>query len=147
LTSRVRGVQTERIADGVWVVRGGFPTKVMNVYLIEEPDGLTMFDAGISDMTDALRAAGVRLGGIKQVVLAHADADHRGSAPGIGAPVYCHPAEREAAESDSPYRPYWDFSKLRTPARQMYPKLLSSWDGGAVTVAGTVTEGDEVAGF
>jgi glyoxylase-like metal-dependent hydrolase (beta-lactamase superfamily II)/predicted ester cyclase len=147
LTSWVHGAEPERIADDVWVVRGGFPMKTMNVYLIEGPDGLTVFDAGISDMTDAVRIAGVRLGGIKRVVLGHADADHRGAAPGLGAPVYCHPAEREAAESDSPYRPYWDFSKLGPPARRVYPKLLSTWDGGAVSVAGTVSEGDEVAGF
>ena len=32
----LHGAETERIADGVWVVRGGFPIKTMNVYLIEE---------------------------------------------------------------------------------------------------------------
>ncbi len=35
-----------------------------------------------------------RLGGIKRVVLGHADPDHRGAAPALGAPVYCHEAER-----------------------------------------------------
>jgi len=30
----------------------------MNVYLIQEDDGLTMFDGGISDMTSAVRIAG-----------------------------------------------------------------------------------------
>ena len=29
----------ERIAEGVWLVRGGFPLKTMNVYLIEDPQG------------------------------------------------------------------------------------------------------------
>jgi steroid delta-isomerase-like uncharacterized protein len=145
--SWVHGGEAERIAEGVWLVRGGFPIKAMNVFLIQEPDGLTMFDAGISDMTDAVRIVSTRLGGIKRIVLGHADADHRGSAPGLDAPVYCHPAERAAAESRAPFRPYWDFSKLFPSARAVYPTLLRSWDGGAVEVDGTVNEGDEVAGF
>ena len=36
--------EPERIADGVWLVRGGFPVKAMNVYLIEDGDGVTVFD-------------------------------------------------------------------------------------------------------
>ena len=150
----VRGARTERVADGVWVVRGGFPAKTMNVYLIEDPApgpdgraGVTMFDAGISDMTAAVRAAGARFGGIKRIVLGHADADHRGAAPGVPAPVYCHPAERDAAESSDFWRPYWDFSKLGGPARAIFKRALPLWDGGPVQIAGTVEEGDEIAGF
>lgn len=143
----MRGTGPERIAEGVWVVRGGFPAKTMNVYFIADDGGVTVFDAGISDMTSAVRAAGVRLGGIKRVVLGHADADHRGAAPGLGVPVYCHPAEREAAQSDEPLRPYWDFSKLGVHGRTLLKRLLPTWDGGAVDIAGTVQEGDEIAGF
>jgi glyoxylase-like metal-dependent hydrolase (beta-lactamase superfamily II) len=36
---------------------------------------------------------------------------------------------------------------LPAPVRAAYPSLLRSWDGGAVSIAGTVTEGDEIAGF
>jgi glyoxylase-like metal-dependent hydrolase (beta-lactamase superfamily II)/predicted ester cyclase len=141
------GVRTERIADGVWLVRGGFPIKSMNVYLIEDGDGVTVFDAGIEAMGKALGAACARLGGVKRVVLSHADADHRGSAPALAAPVYCHPAERAAAESSDTFRPYWDLQKLRAYARLYYVRTLPAWDGGAVEVDGTVAEGDEVAGF
>ena len=43
----------ERVAEGVWLVRGGFPVKSMNVYLIEdEGGGVTMFEAGIKAMVD-----------------------------------------------------------------------------------------------
>jgi glyoxylase-like metal-dependent hydrolase (beta-lactamase superfamily II) len=147
LQNWMHGVDIERIADGVWIARGGFPSKEMNVYLIEDDGGVTVFDAGISDMSKALRAACTRLGGIKRVVLGHADCDHRGSAPGLDAPVYVHPDDRVAAESDDAFRPYWDLSQLAPHARRIYPKLLSMWDGGAVTVAGTVQEGDDVAGF
>jgi glyoxylase-like metal-dependent hydrolase (beta-lactamase superfamily II)/predicted ester cyclase len=147
LRSVIHGVQEERIADGVWVLRGGFPAKMMNVYLIADDDEVTVFDAGIVAMTGAVLTAGARHGGIKRVVLGHADADHRGAAPGLHAPVYCHPAEREAAESSDSYRPYWDMSKLRPHGRALLGRLIPTWDGGALTIAGTVHEGDEVAGF
>ncbi len=38
-----------QIAEGVWLVQGGFPQKVMNVYLIEDEGQVTVFDAGIRD--------------------------------------------------------------------------------------------------
>jgi hydroxyacylglutathione hydrolase len=145
--SIIHGVESEPIADGVWVLRGGFPMKTMNVYFIEDDGGVTMFDAGIEDMTDAVRVAGVRAGGIKRIVLGHADADHRGTAPGLDVPTYCHPIERAAAESSETFRDYWDMSKLSPHARPFYSRILPVWDGGAVQIAGTVTEGDEVAGF
>ena len=131
LRTWVQGSEPELIADGVWIVRGGVP-RSMNVYLIADDGGVTVFDAGISDMTGAVATGGARLGGIKR---------------GLGAPVFCHPADRDAAESDSSFRPYWDLSKLAPHARALYPKLLTMWDGGAVQLAGTVEEGDEVAGF
>jgi glyoxylase-like metal-dependent hydrolase (beta-lactamase superfamily II)/predicted ester cyclase len=147
LRSRMQGSREEQIADGVWIVRGGFPVKVMNVYLIEDDGGVTVFDAGISDMTSAVATAGARLGGIKRVVLGHADADHRGAASGLGAPVYCHPAEQEAAQSPDSFRPYFDLDKLNWVGRFVLGRLLPVWDGGAVQIAGTVSEGDTVAGF
>ena len=114
------------------MLRGGFPSKIMNVYLIEDGAQVTVFDAGVEAMGPALRAACARFGGARRLVLGHADADHRGAAPALGAPVYCHPAERDAAESDSPVRDYWDLTKLAPYARAAYRKLLPAWDGGAV---------------
>jgi glyoxylase-like metal-dependent hydrolase (beta-lactamase superfamily II)/ketosteroid isomerase-like protein len=145
--SWVHGGATERVADGVWIVRGGFPQRTMNVYLLEDDGGVTAFDAGISDMIAPLAGAGARLGGIKRVVLGHADADHRGAAPGLDAPVYCHQADREAAESSETFRPYWDLSKLGPHGRVLLGRLLPAWDGGGVEIAGTVKEGDDIAGF
>jgi len=136
----------EAIAAGVWVVRGGRP-RLMNVYLLEDEGGVTMFDAGVAGMTKSLAAAAARFGGIRRVVLSHADADHRGAAPGLEAPVYCHPQEQLAAESPSSFRDYWDLSKLSNWARPVYPTLMRHWDGGPVEIAGAVAEGDEVAGF
>jgi steroid delta-isomerase-like uncharacterized protein len=137
----------ERVADGVWLLRGGIPRE-MNVYFIEdEGGGVTLFDAGIRTMAHAIAGAAAPLGGINRVVLGHADADHRGSAARLGAPVYCHSADRDAAESDEPTRDYFRFERLGIPARWAYPRLLPFWDGGAVEIAGTVDEGDDVSGF
>ena len=143
----IHGVDVQAVADGVWVARGGFPIKTMNVYLIEDDGGLTVFDAGISAMGGALRAACARLGGIKRVVLGHADCDHRGAAPVLAAPTYCHPLEQEAAISDNGYRDYWNLDRLDLHGRLLLTRLLPSWDGGAVPITGTVSEGDAIAGF
>jgi len=148
LTTRVKrhlASGPEPVADGVWVVRGGVP-KEMNVYLVRDGDGVMLFDAGIKAMTGAVAAAGASLGGITRVVLGHGHPDHRGVAPYLGVPVLCHADNREDAEGDGGMR-YFDFSKLRPYARPVYPYLLRMWDGGPVTIAATVSEGDELAGF
>ncbi|HWD70144.1 MAG TPA: ester cyclase [Solirubrobacteraceae bacterium] len=141
------GAEPEAIAAGVWVLRGGTLGRHMNVYLIEDGGGVTVFDAGTRQMSAVIRAAAVRFGGIARVVLGHADCDHRGGAAGLEAPIYCHPLERSAARAATPYRDYWNLSLLSAWARPVYPRLLASWDGGALPVAGTLEEGDEVAGF
>jgi hydroxyacylglutathione hydrolase len=144
---RIRGTEPRPIADGVWIVCGGFPIKTMNVFLIEDQDGVTVFDAGIRDMTSAIALGAARLGGIRRIVLGHVDADHRGAAPGLGAPVYCHPAEQAAAVSPSAFRDYWDMSKLGPHGRLLLGRLLPVWDGGALQLAGTVQEEETIAGF
>src|SRR4051794_15757728 len=137
----------EEIADGVWVVRGGFPRKAFNVYFLRDGDGVVMFDAAIKAMTNSLAAAGAQLGGITRVVLGHGHADHRGAAAGLlGVPIHCHVDEVADAEGDGGGH-YFDFSKLARPARWLYPGLLKTWDGGPVKIDGTVEEGDDVAGF
>lgn len=138
----------EPIAPGVWVMRGGLPRRLMNVYFLEEDDGgVTLFDAGVKDMTEWIAAAAGRMGGLRRVVLGHAHEDHRGAAPGLGAPVFCHSDEAEFAEASGP-TPYFRLYRLeRRLFRIAYPRLLEEWDGGPVKVAGTVADGDEVAGF
>ena len=137
-----------QIAEGVWLVQGGFPQKTMNVYLIEDErrrDRLRRRHQG--DDERASPAARRRSGGIKRVVLGHGHADHRGAAPGLGAPVFCHPDEVADAEGDGGEH-YFDFSKLeRWYARPFMPRCCGCWDGGPVKIEGTVKEGDEIAGF
>ena len=136
----------EEIADGVWVMRGGFPAKTMNVYFVRDGSGVLLFDAGIEAMTNAVAAAGAALGGITRVVLGHGHADHRGVAPGLGADVFCHADERADAEGDGGDH-YFHLDQLSWYARPLFPVLLRQWDGGPVQIAGTVAEGDDVAGF
>ena len=120
----------------------------MNVYFLEDGDGVVQFDAGTRAMRKKARAAADELGGLKRVVLGHAHADHRGTAPYLDAPVFCHPDERIDAESPASEPPYWDLSQLPVAwVRWIYPFLLRRWDGGAVRIADTVIEGDQVAGF
>ena len=151
----------EPVANRVWIVRGGMdygtiplsmvrghlPRRSMNVYLIKEHDGVTMFDAGIVTMAEPLRQIAERMGGLKRVVLGHAHGDHRGVAPHMGVPVYCH--EQAKAEAESAAEPaYADYTKIaeRLP-RAAYPRLMKQWDGGPVKIESTVNEGDDVAGF
>jgi hydroxyacylglutathione hydrolase len=137
----------DRVADGVWLLRGDF-RGAMNIYFIEDGDGVVQFDAGTKSMRKRAAAEARELGGLKRIVLGHAHADHRGTAPYLGAPVFCHPDEVSDAEGDKAVTPYFNLSLLPVaPVRWLYPGLLRWWDGGAVKVNGTLAEGDEVAGF
>jgi glyoxylase-like metal-dependent hydrolase (beta-lactamase superfamily II) len=137
----------EKVADGVWLLRGDFKG-AMNIYFLEDGDGVVQFDAGTKGMRKKAKAAAEQLGGLKRVVLGHAHADHRGTAPYMGVPVFCHPDEVADAESDAAIAPYMDLAQLPVaPVRWIYPTLLRRWDGGAVKIAGTVAEDEEVAGF
>jgi hydroxyacylglutathione hydrolase len=146
LDRALRGAEPEAVAAGVWVLRGGL-AREMNVFLIEEAGGVTVFDSGPRAMSGAIRAVAARFGGVARVVLSHADCDHRGGAAGLGAEVHCHARERAGAQSPSPYRDYWNLGLLGAWRRPVYERLLARWDGGALTVTGTLAEDDAVAGF
>lgn len=131
-----------QIAPGVRQVSVGAPFR-SHVYLIDGPHGPLAFDAGIKDSgPEILAAAGGRL---ERVILSHID--HRGGAGELGAPIYCHPAELADVEGDAG-RSYTDFSLIdNAQVRELLPRLHAAWDGGPVKVAGTITAGEQVAGF
>ena len=79
-------------------------------------------------------------------MLGHSHVDHRGAAPELRAPVFCHADDRAQAEGDGGLG-YVDFDKLRPYARPFYRRIMRVWDGGPVTIAGTIAEGDDVSGF
>jgi hydroxyacylglutathione hydrolase len=149
IRASLAGGPPQRVADGVWLIRGG-PLRAMNVYLLEEPDGgATVFDAGEKGMAHAIEAAAAPLGGVRRVVLGHADNDHRGAAPALArnAPVLCHPAEVDAAQRGG-HRDYWHQDRLPPAVRTVHRLLMRyAWEGGPTPIAGTLHEGDEVAGF
>lgn len=137
----------EKVTDGVWVLRGDLRDG-MSIYFLEDADGVVQFDAGSEPMRKEAAAAAAELGGLKRVVLGHAHADHRGTAPHQGVPVFCHPDDVADAESDAALAPYMDLSQLSVAwVRWLYPFLMRRWDGGAVKIDGTVSEGEEIAGF
>jgi hydroxyacylglutathione hydrolase len=141
------GPTLEKLADGVWVLRGDI-RRGMNIYFLEENGGVVQFDAGTKGMVKANKAVAARLGGLKRIVLGHAHADHRGTASSLRVPVHCHADDVADAESDRAIAPYMDISKVEVaPVRWIYPVLLRRWDGGAVKIDDTVAEGDEIAGF
>lgn len=140
---RLAAAPLEQVAHDVWVVRGGFPQRTMNVFLVKDGDGVLAFDAGIRQMAHAVAAAAAQLGGLTRVVLGHGHQDHRGTAPALGVDVLCHPDECGIAEGDGGFSTF-DLEKLRPHARPVYRGLLPYWDGGPVQVAGTVQEGDVV---
>ncbi|MDP9189410.1 MAG: MBL fold metallo-hydrolase [Actinomycetota bacterium] len=140
----------EALNEGIWRVRGDIKHG-MNVYLLADGDGVTAFDAGTKPMVKAVRTGAERLGGLKRVVLGHSHSDHRGTAPYLDAPVYCHVDEKVWAEKPTWQQnaPYWDMDLLSVGyVRWLYKHYLHDrWDGGAVPIAGTLTEGDDVCGF
>ncbi|HUH81177.1 MAG TPA: ester cyclase, partial [Solirubrobacteraceae bacterium] len=147
LTAGLLAGEAEMVAEGVWVVQGQ-PGRC-NVYLLEDDGGVTLFDAGARTMTRAVAKAGAKLGGIRRVVLGHGHTDHRGTAPALGVPVLCHPNEVQDAEGSGGFR-YWPQGLRGLPLalRLLHPLLHRyAWDGGPVKISGTLSEGDEVAGF
>lgn len=133
-----------QIADGVRRVTVGAPIG-SHVYLIDDPDGLVVFDAGVRGTgAQIIAAAGEP---IARVVLSHSHPDHRGGARELRAPVYCHPDEVADAEGDGGLH-YADFSQIRNQTvRDIFPQLIATWDSGPIQIAGTVDEHDAIADF
>lgn len=143
-----------RIADGVWWVAGGLPYRSFNCYLIDDgAGGFVAFDSGSQAIGRSL--ARLTGGRVRRVVLGHGHPDHRGGASVLGAPVWCHADEVPYVEGDG------GRSKVNTGdsllggmpdmelpgARTWAQAMMDGWDGGPVPVAGTLAEGDDVAGF
>lgn len=137
----------EAVASGLWVVRGGLPRHGMNVFFVQEPDGVACFDTGSREMADQLCRLAAPLGGVSRIVLSHAHPDHRGAARQIGAPVWCHPDEVRDVEGDGG-RHYWARQTAGRARDRWRGRLMSALrDGGPVAVDGTVAPGDLVGDF
>lgn len=109
------------VADGVY----RFGANVVNWYLLEGEDGLTVVDAGLPDhwelLADGLDSLGYGVDDVEALVLTHADPDHLGFAErlrGHGVPVWVHEADHDAALAGGADLP------LRTLLHLWRPPLL-----------------------
>lgn len=110
----------------------------VNVYLIEDDDGVTMVDTGLPAtfhrLEIALRDIGRGPADVRAVLLTHAHFDHVGSARRVrgtwGAPVFTHDGDRFLAAH--PYRYQRERNPLWYPIR--YPRSLPAL--GKMALAG-----------
>lgn len=119
---------------------------VGRVYAIEDPDGLTIVDAGLkiapSRIVAQLREAGREPGDVKRILVTHAHPDHVGGLPELrrqtGAEVICSELERPVVQGEvaigmiSPHKELLAARRLKPP-----PTLLEG-----TPVDRTVGEGD-----
>jgi glyoxylase-like metal-dependent hydrolase (beta-lactamase superfamily II) len=97
----------EQIVPGLWSFTGLIMGRV---YLIADPDGLTILDTGITNagkkILAQLQAAGYQPGDVKRILITHAHPDHAGSLPEVqkatGAQVYATEVERPVLEGKTP---------------------------------------------
>ncbi len=88
------------IAPNVHRVRG----LIVNSYLVEDGDGLTLIDAGVSakKLLAYLDRVGRSPSDVVRIVITHADPDHYGGLADLreasGATVYAHPVEAAAIQ-------------------------------------------------
>ena len=108
----------EPVAAAVWLVRLPlpWPLAIVNVYLLEQQDGLLLIDCGVKTeeslgvLSQALATLGKTFENIQQIVVTHMHADHVGAAAELrrrsGAPVLM---ERTEAKLIAPREPGEEF--------------------------------------
>lgn len=85
---------------------------VVNCFLVDEPDGLTLIDTGLASyeakIVKTIRSLGRSVTDLKRILLTHSDGDHAGSLAALkaasGAQVYASAIEAQALEAGVPSR-------------------------------------------
>ena len=96
------------IVPGLHVI----PVGGVNTFLIDDPDGCVLIDAGYPGKADVIlkgiAAAGKRAADVRHIIVTHAHGDHIGSLAAMkaatGAAIYCHPADRGIVEAGHGFR-------------------------------------------
>jgi len=115
----------KQIIPGLYTFTG---LLIGRVYLIEDPDGLTLVDAGVSLVTrriiKQLQAAGYMPRDVKRILVTHAHPDHVGGLPALkrltGADVLASALDRPVVEGRKPV-PRSEKAKMTVLSRAMNP--------------------------
>jgi glyoxylase-like metal-dependent hydrolase (beta-lactamase superfamily II) len=92
----------------------GVQNEDVQIFIIEQPDGLTVIDAGFPGtmalIDEAVRSLGRDPEEIRDILVTHCHPDHAGGLAEIvsatGARVWMHPADAEMVRSGTAFRPY-----------------------------------------
>jgi glyoxylase-like metal-dependent hydrolase (beta-lactamase superfamily II) len=98
---------------------------IIAAYLVEDPTGVTVVDAGVSghwhELLDELQAMGRSLADVRALVLTHGDTDHIGFAERLRrqtkVPVYVHRADAARAKGTDKPKTSWGSFKIRPVLR------------------------------
>jgi glyoxylase-like metal-dependent hydrolase (beta-lactamase superfamily II) len=126
------------LAPGVWQLAGLIP-HIINTYLIADPAGDVLVDAGTRWATGLILRE-LRRRRMARVVLTHCHPDHQGAAAEVcrrfGVPLACHEADADVMEGKAPMVPRnWIVGlSNRVFSGPPYP-VAQRWRGGE-TVAG-----------
>jgi len=113
---------------------------IVNVYLVREPDGLTLVDTGISTSADGIIAAAADLDApIVRIALTHGHSDHVGSLDALAGKL--GEAEVLAPERDAVFMAG---DKSLTPEEAARGKLKGGWPKVKTKPAVLLAPGDRV---
>jgi glyoxylase-like metal-dependent hydrolase (beta-lactamase superfamily II) len=99
----------KRIVAGVWRV----PLGMVNAFLVQGDDGLTVIDAGVAGsagkILQAVGELGKQPGDVRHILITHLHADHTGGLAELkretGAQVYMHQADAALVRAGQAWRP------------------------------------------
>jgi glyoxylase-like metal-dependent hydrolase (beta-lactamase superfamily II) len=113
----------EAVVPGVHRINLG----VVNAYLLQGEDGLTLIDTGMGAtrplLLRAVASLGHRVGDVRRILVTHAHPDHTGALAALkrasGARVYMHPDDAALVRQGRSLRP-----GLRPPPRHVYSVVM-----------------------